>query len=167
MKPGRQSIILEIISKQNIGTQNQLLEALAERGIKSTQATLSRDMKDMRLIKETGPDGVVRYAKPPEADDRSNSSRLHKILKESVLSLDLAQNILVMKTLSGLASGACSAIDSMNFEGLVGTLAGDDTAFLAMKDEASANVLLETLRELLSRIITGYGCGSLVKRYVK
>ena len=108
MKPGRQSIILEIISKQSIGTQNQLLEALAERGIKSTQATLSRDMKDMRLIKETGPDGVVRYVKPPEADDRSNSSRLHKILKESVLSFDLAQNILVMKTLSGLASGACS-----------------------------------------------------------
>ena len=150
LKPGRQSIILEIISKQNIGTQNQLLEALAERGIKSTQATLSRDMKDMRLIKETGPDGIVRYVKPPETDDRSNSSRLHKILKESVLSLDLAQNILVMKTLSGLASGACSAIDSMHFEGLVGTLAGDDTAFLAMKDEASANVLLETLRELLS-----------------
>ena len=86
MKPGRQSIILEIISKQSIGTQNQLMEALAERGIKSTQATLSRDMKDMRLIKETGPDGVVRYVKPPEADDRSNSSRLHKILKESVLS---------------------------------------------------------------------------------
>ena len=104
----------------------------------------------MRLIKETGPDGIVRYVKPPEADDRSNSSRLHKILKESVLSLDLAQNILVMKTLSGLASGACSAIDSMHFEGLVGTLAGDDTAFLAMKDESSANVLLDALRELLS-----------------
>ena len=150
MKPGRQSIILEIISKQSIGTQNQLLEALAERGIKSTQATLSRDMKDMRLIKETGPDGVVRYVKPPEADDRSNSSRLHKILKESVLSFDLAQNILVMKTLSGLASGACSAIDSMHFEGLVGTLAGDDTAFLAMKDETAAHALLERLRELLA-----------------
>ena len=134
MKPGRQSVILDIISKQDIGTQNQLLEALAERGIKSTQATLSRDMKDMRLIKETGPDGKVRYAKPAEADDRSNTSRLHKILKESVLSLDVAQNLLIMKTLSGLASGACSAIDSMHFEGLVGTLAGDDTAFLAMKD---------------------------------
>ena len=76
MKPGRQSVILDIISKQDIGTQNQLLEALAERGIKSTQATLSRDMKDMRLIKETGPDGKVRYAKPAEADDRSNTPRI-------------------------------------------------------------------------------------------
>ena len=150
MKPGRQSVILDIISKQDIGTQNQLLEALAERDIESTQATLSRDMKDMRLIKETGPDGKVRYAKPAEADDRSNTSRLHKILKESVLSLDVAQNLLIMKTLSGLASGACSAIDSMHFEGLVGTLAGDDTAFLAMKDNESAQLLLENLREQLS-----------------
>ena len=150
MKPGRQSVILEIISKQNISTQNQLLDALAQRGIASTQATLSRDMKEMRLVKETGPDGVVRYVKPQEAEDRSKSARLHKILKESVLSLDLAQNLLVMKTLSGLASGACSAIDGMHFEGLVGTLAGDDTAFLAMKDIPSAQALLETLTELLA-----------------
>ena len=150
LKPGRQSVILDRISKENISTQNQLLEALAQRGIKSTQATLSRDMKDMRLIKETGADGQVRYVKPPEADDRSNSSRLHKILKESVLSLDLAQNILVMKTLSGLASGACSAIDGMHFEGLVGTLAGDDTAFLAMTDMDAAEKLLGTLQELLA-----------------
>ena len=92
----------------------------------------------------------MRYAKPAEADDRSNTSRLHKILKESVLSLDVAQNLLIMKTLSGLASGACSAIDSMHFEGLVGTLAGDDTAFLAMKDNESAQLLLENLREQLS-----------------
>ena len=138
MKPGRQSVILEIISERDIETQHQLMQALAERGIKSTQATLSRDIKDMRLIKELGPNGNYRYvqAAKPEQDD--SSERLRKILKESLVSFDLAQNLLVIKTLPGLAPAACSAIDGMHIENLVGTLAGDDTAFLAMRDNASA-----------------------------
>ena len=138
MKPGRQSVILEIISERDIETQHQLMQALAERGIKSTQATLSRDIKDMRLVKELGPNGNYRYvqAAKPEQDD--SSERLRKILKESLVSFDLAQNLLVIKTLPGLAPAACSAIDGMHIENLVGTLAGDDTAFLAMKDNESA-----------------------------
>ena len=138
MKPGRQSVILEIISERDIETQHQLMEALAERGIKSTQATLSRDIKDMRLVKELGPNGTYRYvqAAKPEQDD--SSERLRKILKESLVSFDIAQNLLVIKTLPGLASAACSAIDGMHIENLVGTLAGDDTAFLAMRDNESA-----------------------------
>ncbi len=138
MKPGRQSVILEIISERDIETQHQLMQALAERGIKSTQATLSRDIKDMRLIKELGPNGNYRYvqAAKPEQDD--SSERLRKILKESLVSFDLAQNLLVIKTLPGLAPAACSAIDGMHIENLVGTLAGDDTAFLAMRDNESA-----------------------------
>ncbi len=149
MKPGRQHVILEIISEQDIETQNQLLEALAQRGIKSTQATLSRDIKDMRLIKETGEDGRARYIKPPEPEDHTHNTRLQKILAESVLSMDIAQNILVVKTLPGLASGACSALDSMDLDGLVGTLAGDDTLFLAMRDNECAASLMEELQELL------------------
>ena len=150
MKPGRQGIILEIIEQQNIETQTQLQEALAERGVSTTQATLSRDIRDLRLIKEPTENGKTRYVKPRELDDdRSYDGRLRKILRESVLALDIAQNILVVKTLSGLASGACSAIDGMHFEGVVGTLAGDDTAFLAMKDAAMAEELLETLRNLI------------------
>lgn len=149
MKPGRQGIILEIIEKQNIETQTQLQEALAERGVSTTQATLSRDIRDLRLIKEPTENGRTRYVKPRESDDdRSHEGRLRKILRESVLALDVAQNILVVKTLSGLASGACSAIDAMHFEGVVGTLAGDDTAFLAMKDSSKAWELLDTLRNL-------------------
>lgn len=138
MKPGRQSVILKIISERDIETQHQLMQALAERGIKSTQATLSRDIKDMRLVKELGPNGNYRYvqAAKPEQDD--SSERLRKILKESLVSFDLAQNLLVIKTLPGLAPAACSAIDGMHIENLVGTLAGDDTAFLAMKDNESA-----------------------------
>ena len=150
MKPGRQGIILEIIEKQNIETQTQLQEALAERGVSTTQATLSRDIRDLRLIKEPTENGRTRYVKPRELDDdRSHEGRLRKILRESVLALDVAQNILVVKTLSGLASGACSAIDAMHFEGVVGTLAGDDTAFLAMKDSSKAWELLDTLRNLI------------------
>ena len=138
MKPGRQNVILEIISERDIETQHQLMQALAERGVKSTQATLSRDIKDMRLVKELGPNGNYRYvqAAKPEQDD--SIERLRKILKESLVSFDLAQNLLVIKTLPGLAPAACSAIDGMHIENLVGTLAGDDTAFLAMRDNESA-----------------------------
>ena len=149
MKPGRQSVILEIISERDIETQHQLMQALAERGIKSTQATLSRDIKDMRLIKELGPNGNYRYvqAARPEQDD--SSQRLRKILKESLVSFDLAQNLLVIKTLPGLAPAACSAIDGMHIENLVGTLAGDDTAFLAMRDNDSALRLYHEIETIL------------------
>ena len=149
MKPGRQSVILKIISERDIETQHQLMEALAERGIKSTQATLSRDIKDMRLVKELGPNGTYRYvqAAKPEQDD--SSERLRKILKESLVSFDLAQNLLVIKTLPGLAPAACSAIDGMHIENLVGTLAGDDTAFLAMRDNDSALRLYHEIETIL------------------
>ena len=149
MKPGRQSVILEIISERDIETQHQLMQALAERGIKSTQATLSRDIKDMRLIKELGPNGNYRYvqAAKPEQDD--SSERLRKILKESLVSFDLTQNLLVIKTLPGLAPAACSAIDGMHIENLVGTLAGDDTACLAMTDNDSALRLYHEIETIL------------------
>lgn len=138
MKSGRQSIILEIIAEQDIETQNQLMEALAERGVKSTQATLSRDIKDMRLVKELGPNGNYRYAVAAKQEADDFSQRLKKIFKESVIAYDTAQNIFVIKTLPGLASAACSAIDGMHIDGLIGTLAGDDTAFLAMCDSEHA-----------------------------
>lgn len=149
MKPGRQSVILKIISERDIETQHQLMQALAERGIKSTQATLSRDIKDMRLVKELGPNGNYRYvqAAKPEQDD--SSERLRKILKESLVSFDLAQNLLVIKTLPGLAPAACSAIDGMHIENLVGTLAGDDTAFLALRDSESALRFYHEIETLL------------------
>lgn len=149
MKPGRQSVILEIISQQDIETQNQLLQALAARGVKSTQATLSRDIKDMRLIKELGPKGTYRYtvgSSRAETDDYEQ--RLRKIFKESVVSYDVAQNLFIIKTLPGLAPAACSAIDSMEVKGLVGTLAGDDTAFLAMRDSDAAQALYHEIEML-------------------
>ena len=138
MKHGRQSVILDIISQQDIETQAQLIDALAERGIKSTQATLSRDIKDMRLVKELGPNGSYRYVIAAKSETADLDQRLKKILRESLVSYDVAQNLLIIRTLPGLAPAACSAIDGMEIENLVGTLAGDDTAFLAMRDKESA-----------------------------
>lgn len=138
MKPGRQNAILEIIAEKDIETQNQLMQELAARGVKSTQATLSRDIKDMRLVKELGPSGNYRYVVAAKAETADLDMRLKKILRESLVSYDVAQNLLVIRTLPGLASAACSAFDSMEIENLVGTLAGDDTAFLAMRDKESA-----------------------------
>lgn len=149
MKNGRQNAILDIISGQYIETQSQLMEALAARGIRSTQATLSRDIRELRLIKESDAGGRSHYALPAAPADRPINERLQKILKESVLSLDIAMNLIVLKTLPGLASAACSALDGMEIEGLVGTLGGDDTAFLAMKTQKAAEDLFETIEEML------------------
>lgn len=149
MKPARQNVILEIIGEREIETQNQLLEALAARGIKSTQATLSRDIKDMRLVKELGKDGKYHYAAGVSAEINGNTNRLKKIFKECVTSYATAQNIIIIKTLPGLAGAACSTLDSMDIPDLVGSLAGDDTAFLAMKDSASAEQLCQEIRNML------------------
>lgn len=149
MKLDRQNVIMEIISQQDIETQNQLLEALALRGVKSTQATLSRDIRDMRLIKELGPNGNYRYVMTANQDNADMDARLRKIFKECVLSYDLAQNILVIKTLSGLAQAAGSALDGMEIPGLVGTIAGDDTVFLALKDTDAAVRLYHEIEHLL------------------
>ena len=149
MKLDRQSVIMEIISERDIETQNQLMEALAEKGLKSTQATLSRDIREMRLVKELGPGGNYRYIAAAKQDHTDLDIRLKKIFKESVISYDVAQNILVIKTLPGLAPAACSALDGMSIEGLVGTIAGDDTAFLAMRDNNAATTLYKEIEQLI------------------
>ena len=151
MKPGRQSVILEIISEQDIETQHQLMQALAERGIRSTQATLSRDIKDMGLVKQLGPRGTYRYVLSDHVGEQEARMKLRSIFRESVLSFEVAQNLLVLKTMPGLASAACLAIDANHIENLVGSIAGDDTAFLAMKDENAANELYRLLSELFER----------------
>ncbi len=150
MKLDRQSVIMDIINQRDIETQNQLLEALAERGIKSTQATLSRDIRDLKLIKETSPNGGSRYAAAPSREaDEGVEAKLRTILKESMLSYDIGQNLIVIKTLPGLAMAAGSALDSMKIEGLIGTIAGDDTALLIMRDNALAQELYSEIKNIL------------------
>lgn len=151
MKPGRQSVILEIIQHQNIETQRQLQEALLERGVKSTQATLSRDIKDMRLVKELGPTGTYHYTVSGRSEEDDARQRLQKIVRESVISYQPAMNLLVIKTIPGLAPAVCAAVDSMSIEGLAGTLAGDDTAFLAMTSLESCDKLSHELQSIIGR----------------
>jgi len=138
MKRIRQEKILEIIQTQDIETQHDLTAALEAAGISSTQATISRDIREMGLTKEQAPEGGYRYRAPRQNVVLGHSERLQTIFKESVTQVSVAQNLIVLRTLPGLASAACSAIDSMGYPGLVGTLAGDDTAFLAMVDNAAA-----------------------------
>jgi transcriptional regulator of arginine metabolism len=149
MKSARQAKILEIIAQQDIETQHQLMEALRAHGVKSTQATVSRDIKELRLVKELSGSGRYRYVAVGRDELVDYESRLRKIFRESVTSYAVAQNIIVIKTLPGLANGACSALDGMNIHDLVGTLAGDDTAFLAMRDNAAAERFCHEIEEML------------------
>jgi len=149
MKAGRQARILEIIASRDIETQHQLMEALMDAGVKSTQATVSRDIKELRLVKELSPEGRYRYAAAARDEITDYEMRLRKIFRESVTSYDTAQNIVVIKTLPGLANGACSALDGMSIPGLVGTIAGDDTAFLAMRDSESAELFCLEIKNML------------------
>ena len=149
MKADRQKKILEIINRENIETQNQLIEALSAEGIHSTQATLSRDIRDMHLVKELTADGGYRYTAGNRDGIFDHDVRLKKIFRESVVDYAVAQNLVVIKTLPGLADAACSTLDSMNIPNLVGSIAGDDTAFVAMKDNAAAEKLYTEIEDLL------------------
>ena len=149
MKTDRQSMILEIISRENIETQEQLLARLQERGITSTQATISRDIKQMHLIKEPAGRGVYKYAVSGNRTKLNFAEKLRTIFRESITSVSYAQNIVVIKTMPGLASAACSALDNMDIAYMIGSLAGDDTAFLLMRDVASAENFCEEIKAML------------------
>ena len=149
MKKDRQSAIMKIIASTDVETQNKLIEELAEVGIISTQATVSRDIKELHLIKELSPLGVYRYIAGGRPETQNHTARLKSIFKESVTSYANAQNIVVIKTLPGLAPAACGAIDNMGIRSLVGSIAGDDTGFLAMSDIATAERFCKEIEEML------------------
>lgn len=149
MKNDRQAMILDIISRENIETQEQLLARLRERGVASTQATISRDIKQLHLIKEPVGRGVYKYAVSGNRTRLNVAEKLRTIFRESITSIESAQNIVVVKTMPGLASAACSALDHMEIAYMVGSLAGDDTALLVMKDAESAAAFCEDIQEML------------------
>ena len=150
MKSQRQAKIMEIISTRNIETQEQLLEALQNEGFRGTQATISRDIKELRIVKELTSLGTYRYTTPTKEVSGSFSSRMNTIFKECVIGFDYAQNIVVVRTLPGLASAAGSAIDSMNLSIIVGSLAGDDTVMIVMRDNNAAAAFCGEIKNLIS-----------------
>ena len=148
MKSQRQAKIMEIISTQNVETQEQLLEALQKEGFRGTQATISRDIKELRIVKELSNMGTYRYTASASEMDSSFTGRLNTIFRECVVSFDYAQNIIIIRTLPGLASAAGSALDSMNLNSVVGTLAGDDTVMVVMRDSNAAAVFCGEIAHL-------------------
>ncbi len=149
MKNARQEKILEIIETMEIETQYQLIEALRSHGVNSTQATVSRDMRELRLVKELSENGGYKYVAPMDNAIHNYSDRLKTIFRECVTSVSCAQNLVVIKTLPGLAPAACSAIDAMDIKELVGSLAGDDTGFLAMTDNTAAQSFCGEMQSMM------------------
>ena len=149
MKSQRQAKIMEIIANRNVETQEQLLALLQEEGFRGTQATISRDIKELRIVKELTSLGTYRYTASNNEVGGSFSTRLNTIFRECVTGFDYAQNIIVVRTLPGLASAAGSAIDSMNMSMVVGSLAGDDTVMIVMRDNNSAAAFCGEIKNLL------------------
>ena len=148
MKAQRQQAILELIRQQAIDTQDGLARALAEMGLQVTQATVSRDIRELQLQKVQTPEGGYRYALPA-AVDRSIGERLHRMLRESLLSVAVSENLLVIKTLSGSANVAAEALDALNWPEVLGTLAGDNTVLLVARSAAEAPGVEQRLLELM------------------
>ena len=149
MKAKRQQEILRIIEERDIDTQDQLLSELKARGVQSTQATISRDIKELHLVKELTGYGAYRYAVSERKASLNFAGRLRTIFKEGVTSFDVAQNIVVLKTMPGLAPAACAAIDGMEIDHLVGSLAGDDTAILIMRTNEAAQEFCSEIHKML------------------
>lgn len=151
MKSQRQAKIMEIISNKNVETQEQLLSLLLQEGFRATQATISRDIKELRIVKELTSLGTYRYTTAANDSNGTFSARLNTIFKECVTGFDYAQNIIVIRTLPGLASAAASAIDSMDMNKIVGTLAGDDTVMVVMRDNNAAAAFCGEIKNLTDR----------------
>jgi len=143
MKSERQKAILQLVRTTDIFTQDELTEALAEAGFPAAQATVSRDIRDLRLTKETTAKGQ-KYVAPKKRD--IPNVNLDRIFADAVLSVESAGNMVVIRTVSGLAMAVALAVDEMNFAEVLGTISGDDTVFCVVKTEAATAELLEKLK---------------------
>ncbi|MBQ6721389.1 MAG: arginine repressor [Clostridia bacterium] len=147
MKSKRQNEIIEIISTADIETQEELAAALRERGYPITQATVSRDIRELRLIKVTSKSGGYKYAKPVR-HEVAVSERLTRILADSLIHVEAAANLVVVKTLSGSANVAAEALDNLGWAEIIGTIAGDNTIFIAAKSNDEADNITARIRKM-------------------
>ncbi len=148
MKEKRQRAIREILSTRSVSTQQELMDALQEKSISATQATLSRDIRELGIVKQQDESGKTRYCLPRQEDVSRLSLPL--IVTEAVRSVDCAANIVVVKCRSGMADAACAALDEMALDWVVGTIAGDDTIFILLRTQKQAAGFAAQLRQLLS-----------------
>lgn len=148
MKKKRHQKILELIALYPIDTQEELLRLLKEAGFDVTQATVSRDIKELRLLKTLSPDGKYRYA-PAKEETKASSAKFYSLLADSAETVDFAQNIVCIKCLTGMANAVCAAMDTIHRDEVVGTLAGDDTIFILMRDGESAGRFAGELKNMI------------------
>ncbi len=149
MKAKRHAKILEMIANHSIDTQEDLLQNLKKEGFNVTQATVSRDIKELHLVKVMNPDGSYSYSNITGHSSENISHRFHTIFFQSVVKVDYAENIVVIRCYTGMAQAACATLDSMHWNSLVGTIAGDDTIFALMRTSEHAAALASELRKLI------------------
>ncbi|WP_123053581.1 arginine repressor [Clostridium sp. JN-1] len=149
MKVTRHAKILEIINTKDIETQEELASELRKSGMDVTQATVSRDIKELKLIKVLGENGKYKYATISHTENFL-SNKLINIFSQTVISVENVQNFIVIKTISGSGSAAAEAIDSLKFEGIAGTVAGDNTIFILARDSEKAQVITQKMKRMIS-----------------
>ena len=150
MKKKRHKLILDLISQYDIGTQEELLELLREKGCEVTQATVSRDVKELRLLKTQGANGIYKYTVEPTGEP-GYTGIFDALFQSAMTKVDYAGNICVIKCSPGLAGAACATIDAMNVHEVVGTIAGDDTIFMLCRTSDEAQGVAEALNRMIGR----------------
>ena len=148
MKIERQTKILELIRENDIETQSELLEKLNAEGFSATQATVSRDIKELRLVKVPSSSGAYKYASETVSEDESQSHSY--LFSTAVTNIDYAHALVVIKTKVGMAQAVCAALDSTNRAGVIGTIAGDDTIFVATRSDSASSGLVSDRKKLMS-----------------
>ncbi len=149
MKNDRKKAILDIVSHYEVDTQETLQALLLERGYSVTQATVSRDIKQLSLIKTMGENGSYKYSLPRQSYDGGAKSGLMRFFSDAVYAVDRAMNIVVIRCHSGMANAVCARLDTAGYGEIVGTIAGDDTIFVLMRSEENAASFLKELEKLL------------------
>ena len=150
MKTRRQAKILELIQRNDVETQEELSAYLVREGVQVTQATVSRDIRELKLTKIAMDNGKQKYAVITDADS-GMMEKYARVLREGFISMDLAKNIVVIKTVSGMAGAVCAAIDAMKFQEMVGSIAGDDTIICIIRDDEEAVKIMKKLRKIVGR----------------
>ena len=153
MKTNRHNVILRIISERDVETQTELSEALAAEGFTVTQATISRDIKDLRLVKAQNEKGITRYTvHETKVNEIDLSDRLRSLISQTVVSVAFAENQVVMKTIPGAAQASAAAFDSMELNESIGTIAGDDTVLIIARNKDAAVFICEKIRKAMQSV---------------
>ena len=148
MKLRRHEAIIDLVNNQDINTQEELMENLQKQGFKVTQATVSRDIKELRIFKALGKDGKYLYSTGGR-NALDKTSGFESLFASSVEEVDSAENIVVIKTMTGMAQAVCMSLDNIDFENIVGTIAGDDTIFVLCRNLKATEEMLNKFRKLI------------------